>query len=451
MSRDPLMNRVADLERELARLRAEVARSAELDARLALPPDRWAKTAVGEGESYPEPTDEPNTYPFVFVDLGGPEAVGQQSVTTTNRQAESRDFVTNLADGRSTIGIYHYLPVGTLIPMWRHRGKWWTAWQTSNIFPVGISGTVAGGAPTSVTLPDGRTVSATNQTTATLSVRGSVYQAQHNKQWYLTGAAPGEEGGGGGESTDIKVVTVYGPPPTPPLVYARAMAGIGCMWAGRVATIGPSSGFCSDQFPDGTACLLVVLNADIGSAGIIKAKLQVGDHYIGRRIGTMIGSEDEETPVYAIRVGDEGKPAETLEGYVTFPFTKDDPEFEIEIEKAYRGWWPNVANVPEVDATWMRVINPDNRYLGDEEEPEHPYIFEGEHLAFCRANLDWEESLRESVLAGGPVLIYRAAVVQCPENPVEKGEAARNLIASPMQSLYDSGGPSEQSVANHFY
>jgi hypothetical protein len=184
---------VADLERELARLRVEVARSRERDARLALPPSiRWAKTAVGEGESYPEATDEPNTYPFVLVDAAGPEAAGQQSVTTTPRQSEARELVTNLADGRTTIGIYHYLPLGTLIPVWRTGGRWWTFWQTSNIFPVTLAGSVAAGASTSVTLPDGRSVVATNQTGGTLSTRATVYQNADNKQWYLTGARSGE-------------------------------------------------------------------------------------------------------------------------------------------------------------------------------------------------------------------------------------------------------------------
>ena len=200
MTRDRHADRLADLEQEAVRLRGELQRSAQRQARRASPPAiRWARTVAVE-EAYPSADTNPNTYPIVLVDFEADSAAGQQAVTPTERQTTALDTVTNLADGRTTLGIYHYIPQGTYLPVWRVGTRWWTCWQSQQVFPVVItSSPVASGGSTTVTLPDGREVSATNQTSVTLATgRATVYQSTSSKLWYLTGG--GGEGGDGGGS-----------------------------------------------------------------------------------------------------------------------------------------------------------------------------------------------------------------------------------------------------------
>ena len=81
-----------------------------------------------------------------------------------------------------------------------------------------------------------------------------------------------------------------------------------CWWLGQVALPNPdATGYCSDQFPDNTACWLVVLNKAIGSTGYVKGMLRVGEHYIGRRVATLEGGTD----MYAVQVPEN----------MTFPLT----------------------------------------------------------------------------------------------------------------------------------
>jgi hypothetical protein len=93
----------------------------------------------------------------------------------------------------------------------------------------------------------------------------------------------------GGGGNNMAIVNVYG-----------TTANGSCLWPGKVAAPQNGSGYCTDnQFTDNTACLLVVLNSDLGSAATTKVLLNVGEHYIGRRVGAIAG-----VPVYAIRVED---------------------------------------------------------------------------------------------------------------------------------------------------
>lgn len=66
----------------------------------------------------------------------------------------------------------------------------------NNIHPVTLSASVASGASRNVTLPDGRVVSAKNQTTGTLAAgRASCYLSLRESLWYLTGGSGGQSYG----------------------------------------------------------------------------------------------------------------------------------------------------------------------------------------------------------------------------------------------------------------
>lgn len=277
-----LADRLADLEQRFASLRNEVLRSATRDGRLVPPVAiRWAKTA-NDGGAYPAATAEPNTYPIIFLDVSAAAGAGQQTVTRTSRQSAARDLVTNIADGRtSSYGIHFYLPEGTVLPVWRHGIRWYTYWQTPNVFHVTLSASVASGGTIAVTLPTGLVVTATNQNPGTLDAgRATIYQDRSNQTWYLTAAGTGQD--------KTAIVTVYGPTPQEAT----------CLWPGKIAVPNESAtAYCSDQFPNGGDCWLVVLNSEGGSTSATKASLSVGEHYLGREVGSIA-----DVPVYAIRI-----------------------------------------------------------------------------------------------------------------------------------------------------
>lgn len=72
--------------------------------------------------------------------------------------------------------------------------------EPNRIFPVTLGSSVTdGGTAASVSLPDGRTVSAVNKSGMTLTAgNATVYQSLHDGAWYLTGARSSGGGGGGG-------------------------------------------------------------------------------------------------------------------------------------------------------------------------------------------------------------------------------------------------------------
>ncbi len=150
-------------------------------------------------------------------------------------------------------------------------------------------GGLAPGASASVTLPDGRTVTVTNQTENTFGPgdRATAYLDFTDGNWYVTGG-----GTGGGAPDNMAIVS--------PL---SANADGSCKWAGTVNVPNtPGGGYCTDQFPAGIDCFLVVLNKDNGSASADPATLDVDEHYIGRYIGDWDNGDDTFTPVYAIRI-----------------------------------------------------------------------------------------------------------------------------------------------------
>jgi hypothetical protein len=152
-------------------------------------------------------------------------------------------------------------------------------------------GPVAPGASTSVTLPDGRTVSATNhtQTTYATSDKATVYWDVVVGTWYLVGA------GSDDTPDNMAIVNIYTP-----------TADSEGLWAGKVAVPNVTNDFSTDQFPStGGDCWIVVLNTVGGSIDTNPATLKVGEHYIGRHFGDYDNGDDTFTPIYAVRIEDE--------------------------------------------------------------------------------------------------------------------------------------------------
>lgn len=100
----------------------------------------------------------------------------------------------------------------------------------NRIFPVTLGSSVTdGGTAASVSLPDGRTVSAVNKSGMTLTAgNATVYQSLHDGAWYLTGARS-SGGGGGGGSPDVWHVTSdqdFGPTDTATGLSVPGTAGV---------------------------------------------------------------------------------------------------------------------------------------------------------------------------------------------------------------------------------
>lgn len=137
---------------------------------------------------------------------------------------------------------------------------------------------IAAGARGDVALPDTRVVSAINWSGSNTKPfdKVAVFHDWSSLDWYIIDPTPG--------SDSSAIVTVD-----------SASAISGCVWNGFVAVPNDTDTYCTDQFPDGDPCLIVVLNADTGSVGTRDA-LTPGEHYIGRQVGSIDG-----VPVYAIR------------------------------------------------------------------------------------------------------------------------------------------------------
>lgn len=159
MPRGNVEDRLADLEAALAALRVD-ARSSAIASRGAEAPRavRWARTVLDPATfTYPAAGTTPNTYPIIFLDGTYTQTVGQQTPTWTNRQATGKSVVHNVASGLDA-----YIPITSIIPVWNDRGRWWTDWPSPNVFHVTVGTTIPSGVSGSITLPNGRVVTATN-------------------------------------------------------------------------------------------------------------------------------------------------------------------------------------------------------------------------------------------------------------------------------------------------
>lgn len=162
-------------------------RSAPLHANLIPPiPIRWGITCADPLTAiYPPASDVPNTYWFKFVDGTFTQgADGAITPTWTDRSSEPKSVVQNLADTLDS-----YIPEGTTVPIWRYRSRWWTDWSIPNVHHVTTGvGAIGAGASASVTLPNGRTVTAVNWSTDTTIDGGSrclCWRDQWNGTFYL--------------------------------------------------------------------------------------------------------------------------------------------------------------------------------------------------------------------------------------------------------------------------
>jgi len=165
------------------------------------------------------------------------------------------------------------------------------------------SAVITTGASGNVTITDGThsvTVTATNwgQNSTAISDRIAIFYDPSQEKWFIIG------GGTGGDEGAI--VTVYG-----------GTANGECLWPGKVAAPNASAtSHCSDEFPNGIDCLIVVLNSTTGSTGS-KDALNVGEHYLGRHVGDYDNGDDTFTPVYAIRT-DGGKATPVTQFALTY-------------------------------------------------------------------------------------------------------------------------------------
>jgi hypothetical protein len=166
------------------------------------------------------------------------------------------------------------------------------AWElvpyANHCYHVTLSASIAAGTSGSVTLPDGRSETATNWSSDANLQAGDkclCFQDLTNGSYYLL------DGGRGPAET--AVVSVYAP---------DADEG-NCLWPGKVMLIdsegGPPTAACSTPFVPGDDCWLLVINSDGGSWQSPKLKLKVGEHYIGRKVFSI--GVDPAVPVYAIR------------------------------------------------------------------------------------------------------------------------------------------------------
>lgn len=280
--------------------------------------------------------------------------------------------------------------------------RWEVSTDPNLIWHATLGTGVSPGASVSVTLPDGRTVTAVNHTEATFSSgdRVTVYQDQTNGVFYLAGGG----GGGGSDGTVILEVT-------------SSVDDSDCVWSGKVKVFAYSSPttqpFCSNPFVDDQDCYIVVLNPENGSAAqpsVNKTFLKVGDRYLGQWIADWDNGDDTVTPVYGIR-HDTGW-AEDIYGTIQGNFTHESKNFLVYI----RGAW-NGANPKEVYGDPYTILNLDrDPAFIDPDLDQGTYLFEGERGGMFYARLNREATASGS--EGNAKPVYQAIWVECPNNPV---------------------------------
>lgn len=160
--------------------------------------------------------------------------------------------------------------------------RWETVGAPNLIWHVTSPGTINPGASATVALPDGRSVTATNQTQTTFNAsdRATCYEDQTDGLFYLVGSGTGDT------PDNMAIVSAYAESATDK-----------CLWSGKIESIsGVPAGYCTDQFAAGADCWLLVMNSQIGGESNTKVKLEVGEKYIGRHVADL-----SDVPVYAIR------------------------------------------------------------------------------------------------------------------------------------------------------
>jgi len=246
-----------------------------------MPPD------IGRG------TKRSNSGLMVRGDGNIPPAEGTTTVSPGSATVNLYVFDgTSWVDSGEDIKVYNYAPVygnkNELIPCSYVNGVPCVALVANYIWHVTAPG-VASGGTTGVTLPDGRTVTATAIGSFTSGDSAGVFEDLTGPSYWLFGS--------GGTPGDSAMALVS--------VYSGGYDETNCTWSGKVIqdlSANPS-GYCSNPLTNGTDCKIVVLNSDIGSFSVSKATLTVGEIYLARRIAT-IGSEENKRDVYVIRIED---------------------------------------------------------------------------------------------------------------------------------------------------
>jgi hypothetical protein len=121
MAKSSPADRIADLEAELSRLRAEF-QALRKNAPVLRPPLglRLARTAVDPADdTYPEESDTPNTYPIIFLDGTYDQEAGDQAPEWTDRQSDALAVAQNIAPPG------HYPSEGQIVAVWFDNGRWW--------------------------------------------------------------------------------------------------------------------------------------------------------------------------------------------------------------------------------------------------------------------------------------------------------------------------------------
>ena len=367
----------------VATLRAEVA-AAGHGTRFEHPrPIRWAKTVEGETD-YPTAISNPNTYPIVFLDGTFTQAQGTQSPTWSQRQNAPCTVVHDVSGARDS-----YIPIGTIIPVWPDRGRWWTDWHWPPVVHITLTENIGAGASGNIQLPDGRLRTATNWGGAgVVDDKAIAWRTLHNGTWYFM--KPGTGGGGGGSGTNTKLYATT--------LYANLESD------GATTTVGTLQSVTAG-IPDVAGPV----------AGVINASKEVG---LFGDYALVLGHDgpSEGSPFFSLlRVvrGDE-----TLECTVYTPFSKNSATFSAYPIRSYNG-----RTVPGPITVHNQVA------------PGHtdPFLFEGEFGAVCRVQRDPSTGL------------FRAVWVECPEDPPVSEEESSNNLTVPL-SMFGEAAAASQGV-----
>lgn len=145
-----LDDRMAEVEAEVAELRAAVRASGDVRAILQPPiPIRLARTTVdAEDDIYPEQADTPNTYPIIFLDGTYTRESGDQDPSWTDRQKESQAVAQNMAP------IGNWVPEDTIVAVFASGNRFWFFHLTGDLLGK-TTGTHAAGVVQTVNLWDG--------------------------------------------------------------------------------------------------------------------------------------------------------------------------------------------------------------------------------------------------------------------------------------------------------
>ncbi len=194
----------------------------------------------------------------------------------------------------------------------RVNNSWELVPYANHCYHVTLAGTIGAGSSGSVTLPDGRTVTATNWSADAALGSGDkclCFQDLTDGEFYLIKS---------GDADETSIVRVYAEDP-----------GANCLWPGKLLSIvGSPSGGCTSPFTLGADCLLLVLNETGGSWSSDKFSLKVGDTYIGRHVFSVTIAEEGTLPVYAIRHSPKAGTV-LYKGFLTTPLSITDANASV--------------------------------------------------------------------------------------------------------------------------